>query len=60
MLSSTIIRNRIADRWLGKKRRLTFLECTNDLNCMIDVAKVADLVLLMIDGSFGFEMVPLN
>lgn len=24
---------------------------------MIDVAKVADLVLLMIDGSFGFEMV---
>jgi hypothetical protein len=24
---------------------------------MIDVAKVADLVLLMIDASFGFEMV---
>lgn len=24
---------------------------------MIDTAKVADLVLLMIDGSFGFEMV---
>jgi ribosome biogenesis protein BMS1 len=23
---------------------------------MIDVAKVADLVLLMIDGEFGFEM----
>ena len=23
---------------------------------MIDIAKVADLVLLMIDGSFGFEM----
>ncbi|KAI0304537.1 GTP binding protein [Multifurca ochricompacta] len=40
----------------GKKRRLTFIECNNDLNSMIDIAKVADLVLLMIDGSFGFEM----
>ena len=28
----------------GKKRRLTFIECGNDLNSMIDVAKVADLV----------------
>lgn len=41
----------------GKKRRLTFMECNNDMNSMIDVAKVADLVLLMIDASFGFEMV---
>ena len=41
----------------GKKRRLTFIECNNDLNSMIDVGKIADLVLLMIDGSFGFEMV---
>lgn len=41
----------------GKKKRITFLECNNDLNSMIDVAKVADLVLLMIDGSYGFEMV---
>jgi hypothetical protein len=24
---------------------------------MIDCAKIADLVLLVIDGSFGFEMV---
>ncbi|KAH8114582.1 GTP binding protein [Phellopilus nigrolimitatus] len=40
----------------GKKRRLTFIECNNDLNSMIDIGKVADLVLLMIDGSFGFEM----
>ncbi|KZP01321.1 DUF663-domain-containing protein [Calocera viscosa TUFC12733] len=40
----------------GKARRLTFIECNNDLNSMIDVGKVADLVLLMIDGSFGFEM----
>jgi ribosome biogenesis protein BMS1 len=41
----------------GKKRRLTFIECNNDLNSMVDVSKIADLVLLMIDGSFGFEMV---
>ncbi|ORY95061.1 hypothetical protein BCR43DRAFT_495075 [Syncephalastrum racemosum] len=40
----------------GKKRRLTFIECSNDMNSMIDVAKVADLVLLLIDASFGFEM----
>ena len=41
----------------GKKRRLTLVECKNDLSTMIDIGKVADLVLLMIDGSFGFEMV---
>ncbi len=41
----------------GKKKRLTFIECNNDLNSMIDIGKIADLVLLMIDGSFGFEMV---
>ncbi|KAG1797852.1 DUF663-domain-containing protein [Suillus plorans] len=40
----------------GKKRRLTFIECNSDLNSMIDIGKVADLVLLMIDGSYGFEM----
>ncbi|CAG8467667.1 7381_t:CDS:10 [Ambispora leptoticha] len=40
----------------GKHRRLTFVECANDMNCMIDIAKVADLVLLLIDASFGFEM----
>merc|ERR1719354_1506761 len=40
----------------GKKRRLTFIECPNDINAMIDVAKVADLVLMQIDASFGFEM----
>ena len=44
----------------GKLRRLTFIECNNDLNSMIDIGKVADLVLLMIDGSFGFEMVRIN
>lgn len=41
----------------GKRRRLTFLECNNDLNSMIDIGKVADLILLLVDASFGFEMV---
>ncbi|KAK9873822.1 hypothetical protein WA026_002180 [Henosepilachna vigintioctopunctata] len=40
----------------GKKRRITLIECNNDINCMIDLAKVADLVLLLCDASFGFEM----
>lgn len=40
----------------AKKRRLTFIECGNDINCMIDLAKVVDLVLLLVDASFGFEM----
>ncbi|KAL4785373.1 hypothetical protein BJX76DRAFT_181160 [Aspergillus varians] len=41
----------------SKRRRLTILECPSDsLASMIDVAKIADIVLLMIDGNYGFEM----
>ncbi|KAN0071157.1 Protein of unknown function (DUF663) domain containing protein [Elaphomyces granulatus] len=41
----------------SKRRRLTFLECPSDsLASMIDVAKIADIVLLLIDGNYGFEM----
>ncbi|CDR40049.1 CYFA0S04e02520g1_1 [Cyberlindnera fabianii] len=40
----------------GKRRRLTFMEVANDLNSMVDAAKVADLVLLLVDGNFGLEM----
>jgi ribosome biogenesis protein BMS1 len=42
---------------LGKQRRVQFVECPNDINGMIDAAKFADLALLLIDGSYGFEMV---
>ena len=35
------------------------MECPNDINGMIDAAKFADLALLLIDGSYGFEMVRL-
>ena len=41
----------------SKRRRLTFIECPGDsLASMIDVSKIADIVLLMIDGNYGFEM----
>ncbi|RKP31117.1 DUF663-domain-containing protein [Metschnikowia bicuspidata] len=40
----------------GKRRRLTFIEVKNDLNSMIDASKIADLVLLLVDGNFGLEM----
>ncbi len=40
----------------GQKRRVTFFECPLDLYSMTDLAKVADLVLLVIDASYGFEM----
>ncbi|KAF2456221.1 hypothetical protein BDY21DRAFT_348262 [Lineolata rhizophorae] len=41
----------------SKRRRLTFVECPSDsLASMMDVAKIVDIVLLMIDGNYGFEM----
>ncbi|KAK5118725.1 hypothetical protein LTR85_007931 [Meristemomyces frigidus] len=41
----------------SKRRRLTFIETPSDsLASAIDTAKVVDIVLLMIDGNFGFEM----
>ncbi|OAA45788.1 Ribosome biogenesis protein BMS1/TSR1 [Beauveria brongniartii RCEF 3172] len=40
----------------SKKQRLTFVECPNELEAMVDIAKIADIVLLLIDGNYGFEM----
>ncbi|CAD2218827.1 ribosome biogenesis protein BMS1 [Angomonas deanei] len=40
----------------SRSRRITFFECPNTLAAMCDIAKVADLVLLMVDGGYGFEM----
>jgi len=40
----------------GKNRRLTLFECGTDIHSMCDLAKTADLVLLLVDASFGFEM----
>ena len=41
---------------IGKKKRVTFIECPNDTAAMLDCAKIADLVLLCVDAKFGFEM----
>ncbi|KAI3852746.1 hypothetical protein MKW92_051150 [Papaver armeniacum] len=37
-------------------RRLQFVECPDDINGMIDAAKYADVALLLIDASYGFQM----
>ena len=40
----------------NKNKRITFYECPTDMQAMIDLAKIADLALLLIDASIGFEM----
>lgn len=40
----------------GRQRRITIVECPQEMSAMLDLAKVADLVLLLIDASFGFEL----
>lgn len=42
----------------GKKRRLTIIECGNDMNMMIDMAKVADLVGLNYVYISAYEIKP--
>jgi ribosome biogenesis protein BMS1 len=40
----------------SKNRRITLIECPNDLCGMCDVSKVADVVLLLINARKGFQM----
>lgn len=40
----------------NRNLRVTFYECPTDINAMIDLAKIADLALLLIDASIGFEL----
>jgi len=40
----------------GKNSRITLIECPNDMNAMAEMAKIADLVLVTVDISIGFEM----
>ncbi|XP_049852237.1 uncharacterized protein LOC126329994 [Schistocerca gregaria] len=40
----------------SKQRRHCLFEVPNDLCAMIDIAKIADLVILLIDAAYGFEM----
>ncbi|MCL7048398.1 hypothetical protein MKW94_025368, partial [Papaver nudicaule] len=39
-----------------KRRRVQFVECPNNINGMIDAAKYADAVILLVDAGYGFEM----
>lgn len=41
---------------ISKKRRITLVECNNDINAMIDIAKCADIILLLFDASYGYEI----
>lgn len=40
----------------SKSRRLTFVECSQEASIMLDLAKIADLVITMIDGEKGLEL----
>ncbi|OAF70052.1 hypothetical protein A3Q56_02189, partial [Intoshia linei] len=40
----------------GKKQRLTFMESNNDICTIIDLIKVADLVITVVNARIGFEM----
>lgn len=40
----------------GRNRRITLIECPNEISGMIDMAKIADLCLILVDASVGFEM----
>jgi len=40
----------------GRQRRITIVECPQDMPAMLDLAKVADLALILIDASYGFEL----
>ena len=40
----------------NKNQRITLLECPTNMQAMVDVAKISDLALLLIDASIGFEM----
>ena len=42
---------------ISKTRRITLYEVPADLCSMMDVSKIVDLALLVIDAKFGFEMV---
>eukprot|EP00375_Theileria_parva_P000411 XP_763080.1 hypothetical protein [Theileria parva strain Muguga] len=40
----------------SKSRRITLIECGNSMLDMIDCCKIADIAIVMVDGSYGYEM----
>ena len=51
----TTVRGTITLR-TNKNQRITFMECPTNMQAMVDMAKIVDLGLLLIDASIGFEM----
>lgn len=41
---------------VSKTKRLTLLECPSTLSAMVDTAKIADLLIFLVDASVGFEI----
>lgn len=41
---------------IGRKYRMTLIECDCNINSMIDIAKIADLILLTVNMRNGLEM----
>ncbi len=41
---------------INKHQRITLIEAPNSLPALLDLSKIADLVLFAIDGSIGFEL----
>lgn len=39
----------------SKNQRITFVECDNSLYSLIDLSKIVDIALVLIDASIGFE-----
>ena len=40
----------------NKNHRITLYECPTEMQAMIDLSKICDLALILIDASIGFEM----
>lgn len=40
----------------NRSLRLCFYECPTEMSAMIDLAKIADLALILVDASVGFEL----
>lgn len=40
----------------AKNQRITFIKCDNELYSLIDLSKIADIAIVMIDASIGFEL----
>lgn len=41
---------------VSKGQRITLMECPNDLVVSLELAKCADIIITLVDGSIGFEL----